>query len=167
MSMDYILTVGVIVISCWVYFWRRLKRENSMPTFHVSEKGIEVIFSSIQDTQYYSWKSVVSVELISPFDRGSKGLLEEHEGRPGYELSFSDGTKVMVYQRIEGYFDFYQILASHNIQGVKNKLPYYDRLNIYGQSIDGSKWFLNDGKPVYIKDVVIDNSPNKSIKSDV
>lgn len=152
---EYIFISGCMFIGCWCYWWRRFKRENSMPTFAIDKDGINVRFSLKSENRYYLWNMVVSVELVSPFDRGSKGLLNELEGRPGYELSFNDGTKVMVYQKIEGYYEFYQMLASHDVSGVKDKLPYYDRLNIYGQSIDGSKWLFNDGKPSYTKSIIL------------
>lgn len=155
MSMAFVFFTGCVCIGCWSYWWRRLKRENNMPTFEVNEDGLEVSFPYHNESHHYNWDMLTSVELISPFVRGSKGLLEELEGRPGYELSFSDSTKVMVYQRIDGYYEFYQELASHNVSGVKDKLPYYDRLNIYGQSIDGAKWFLNKGEPAYSKSIQI------------
>ena len=141
---------AVFVMLCWfnLYLIGRFKKENSFPSVVLYKCGIEFFLGSIHKTFWYRWEDISKVRLVSPFERKTKGMLKFLEGRPGFELTFNDNRKVMVYQRIEGYAEFYKHLVKLGINGCEDKLPMYNRLNMYGQSIDGVMSSVNNyGEP--------------------
>ena len=138
----------------------RLKKENRFSTFSCYEQGIEIHIHQPEykkKTVWYTWEHLTNVELVSPFDRVPPGLalLSFWQGRPGFELEFDDGFKVMAYQRISGYAEFYQMLKDKGAPNIQSKLPIYDRLSVHGQSLDGKKseFFNNGGKPAAYVDI--------------
>ncbi|UAA37576.1 hypothetical protein KIH87_12740 [Paraneptunicella aestuarii] len=123
-----------------IHWWNRLRKENGFPSFKVYENGIEKCDKG--KSCYHPWGNIKSVQFFAPWQN------EEH--RPGFMLIFDDGTSWDIYQRIENYGGIYQHLKGRGIEGVEDKLPIYNRLNIYGKCIDGASLTIdnNRGKPV-------------------
>ncbi|GGD75566.1 hypothetical protein GCM10011357_33260 [Lacimicrobium alkaliphilum] len=80
------------------------------------------------------WSDIKQVHLVDPFDTKEK--------RPGFVIDFGDDTGWMVYQRIEGYKDFYQHLKDRGIPGTEEDI-WIHNIDIYGKSTDDPKWIQN------------------------
>ena len=125
-SLEWLLLVLSVWLSFNLQWWLRLKKENGFPSFEVDELGIVV--NEAGGVHIFHWEELDSVKRY-----GSK---DNSDDRPGFELSFSDGSKYMVYQRIQGYQEFYRCLQARGIPGTDHRLIMFDRLDKYGKSID-------------------------------
>ena len=137
--LGFFLIIGLPYLITNIEWSNRLRKENSRPSYKVYENGLE-IFSNGQKC-FKKWPDIKNISFLAPW--------QELDNRPGFKICFNDGTSWMVYQVIEGYGNFYQYFKFRDIDGVEDRLPIYNRLNIYGQSIDGGDLTSenNMGKP--------------------
>ncbi|WP_188503306.1 hypothetical protein [Lacimicrobium alkaliphilum] len=115
-----------------IYWWSRLKKENNQPAFKVDDRGITMEQNG--QSVIRPWSDIKQVHLVDPFDTKEK--------RPGFVIDFGDDTGWMVYQRIEGYKDFYQHLKDRGIPGTEEDI-WIHNIDIYGKSTDDPKWIQN------------------------
>ncbi|GAB3024113.1 hypothetical protein [Bowmanella dokdonensis] len=113
-------------------WWFRLKKENNQSAFKMN--GSCITMEQNGQTVTRLWSDIKQVHQIGPYDTKEK--------RPGFIIDFGDDTGWMVYQRLEGYKDFYQSLMDRGIPGTEQDV-WIHNIDIYGKSTDDPKWIQN------------------------